>query len=300
MKNFNQLPSQEIKTENRTVSVFLKDSLNIDQKVVEAFGEEWSKFYEFSDEDIEAVGNEYFDIIPEGIINKDTYVLDVGCGTGRWTKYLQSKVNFVEAIDPSNAIFYADKLLNKISNVRLSKASADNIPFDDETFDLGMSIGVLHHIPDTQKAMSDCVKKVKIGGYFYTYLYYNFENRGVLFKSIFLVSSGIRKIVCLMPSAVKKIICDIIAVILYLPFVFLGKILHGIGFKKLAQKLPLSYYQDKSFFIIRNDALDRFGTSLEQRFSREEILKMMKVSGLDEIIIADTEPCWHAIGKRIK
>ena len=294
------MPSQEIKTDNRIISVFLKDSSNIDHKVVKSFGEEWEKFYDFSDEDIKAIGDEYFDIIPEGVINNNTYVLDVGCGTGRWTKYLQSKVKFIEAIDPSNAIFYADKLLNDVSNVRLSKAPADNIPFEDETFDLGMSIGVLHHIPDTQKAMTDCVKKVKIGGYFYTYLYYDFENRGLLFKSIFLFSSILRKTVCLLPSSIKKIICDLIAIILYLPFVFLGNILKNIGFTSLAKKVPLSYYQDKSFFIIRNDALDRFGTSLEQRFSREEVFKMMKASGLDNIIIADTEPCWHAIGKRIK
>jgi 2-polyprenyl-3-methyl-5-hydroxy-6-metoxy-1,4-benzoquinol methylase len=35
-----------------------------------------------------------------------------------------------------------------------------------EPFDFAMSIGVLHHIPNTQKAMNNCVKKVKLGGYF--------------------------------------------------------------------------------------------------------------------------------------
>lgn len=45
-------------------------------------------------------------------------------------------------------------------------ASTDNIPFNDETFDFGMSIGVLHHIPNTQKALRDCVKKIKMGDTF--------------------------------------------------------------------------------------------------------------------------------------
>ncbi|MFZ1496054.1 MAG: class I SAM-dependent methyltransferase, partial [Saprospiraceae bacterium] len=128
---------------------------NIDQEVVDGFGEEWEKFFEFSNEDIMQLGNDYFGFLSEKVINKDTTMLDVGCGTGRWTKYLASKVKFVEAIDPSKAIFYADHLLSNMDNVRLSIASTENIPFDDNTFDFVMSVGVLHHIPDTQKAMMD-------------------------------------------------------------------------------------------------------------------------------------------------
>jgi ubiquinone/menaquinone biosynthesis C-methylase UbiE len=86
-------------------------------------------------------------------------------------------------------------LLADNNNVRLTQASTDNLPFKDETFDFAMSIGVLHHIPDTQKAMSDCVKKVKIGGHFYTYLYYDFENKSSLFKFVFQLSTIVRKII---------------------------------------------------------------------------------------------------------
>jgi hypothetical protein len=73
-----------------------------------------------------------------------------------------------------------------------------------------------------------------------------------------------------------------------------------VGLNKIADKLPLNIYQNQSFFVIRNDALNRFGTSLEQRFSRKQIMEMMANSGLGEIIIADTLPYWHAVGKRIK
>ena len=155
----------------------------------------------------------------------------------------------MEAIDPSDAIFTADKLIGPADNVRLAKASIDNIPFDDETFDFAMSIGVLHHIPDTQKAMIDCVKKVKIGGYFYTYLYYNFENREPFFKLIFLIVNSIRKVTSKLPMKLKKIICDIIAVLVYMPVVLFGRFLKLIGLKKLADKLSLSHYQETNFFL---------------------------------------------------
>ncbi|MEO7309806.1 MAG: class I SAM-dependent methyltransferase [Chitinophagaceae bacterium] len=95
----------------------------------------------------------YSDIIDERMVTQNTYGIDIECGTGRWTKFLLDKLGFMEAIDPSDTIFPIDKLLGQKINVRLSKGSTDNIPFDDETFNLGMSIGVLHQTPNTLKTV---------------------------------------------------------------------------------------------------------------------------------------------------
>ena len=67
-------------------------------------------------------------------------------------------------MDPSKAIYAAANLTKDIPGIHLIKASAENIPFEDETFDLVISLGVLHHIPDTQKALNTIVKKVNKGG----------------------------------------------------------------------------------------------------------------------------------------
>ena len=298
MKNYNQIPMEIISTSNKNISVFNTDGKNIDKEVVETFGEEWLKFNAFSEKDILVAGNEYFDILNENVINKDSYILDIGCGTGRWSKYLSSKVGFVEAIDPSNAVFAANKLLENINNIRITKASVDNIPFEDDTFDFAMSIGVLHHIPDTQQAMKDAVKKVKIGGYFYCYLYYNLESRGLIFKNLFALSTKVRNKVSKMNSNNKKIVCDLIAIFFYMPFVLITRVLNFFKLNKLSKKIPLNDYSNKSFFIIRNDALDRFGTTLEQRFSKKQVVEMMENSGLKEIIVSNGSPFYHAIGKR--
>jgi hypothetical protein len=61
---------------------------------------------------------------------------------------------------------------------------------------------------------------------------------------------------------------------------------------------PLSPYRDLSFYTMRTDALDRFGTRLEQRFSRAEIESMMKNAGLEEIRFSEREPFWVACGRR--
>ncbi|RYY01125.1 MAG: class I SAM-dependent methyltransferase [Gammaproteobacteria bacterium] len=301
-KEYSLTPSTSVQSVHREIAVFdyQKGNENIDHSVVESFGEEWKKFHRFSDKEIDTDAKKYFDIVTDEMLNRNSYAVDLGCGTGRWTKYLSEKAGFIEAIDPSEAIFAADKLIGPIPNVRLTKASIENTPFPDETFDFGMSIGVLHHIPNTEKALHDCVKKIKIGGYFYTYLYYNFENRGSAFKTLFQLVNGVRKITSRLPMRSKKFVCDVIAFTVYLPVVTVGRAMNAFGLKTLARKMPLSHYQTNSFFWMRTDALDRFGTTLEQRFSQEDIRKMMTDAGLIDIKISDQMPYWHAVGKRIR
>jgi len=300
-KAYNQSPVEIYKTGNREVMSFSTDidGRNIDESVIKSFGEEWQKFYDFKDDELEKIGSGYFDIITDEMVNKSSYCIDIGCGTGRWSKYLHSKAAFIECVDPSDAIFVADKVLSGIRNVRLSKASTDNIPFDDETFDFGMSVGVLHHIPDTGKALKDCVKKIKKGGHFYIYLYYALDNRGPVYKTIFFFVDTLRRAISSLPGRLKKIVCDLVAIGVYMPIVLFGRLIKFLGFKSIAKRMPLSGYHDRSFFVIRNDALDRFGTKLEQRFTKSEIIALMQRAGLANIVVSDKFPYWHAIGKRI-
>ena len=297
-KNYNKHPDKIIKTSEREIGIFNIDGQNIDKKVVHEFGEEWLKFNDFSEHTINNISAEYFDIIDEKIVNDKTYVLDIGCGTGRFTRYLSRRAGFIEAVDPSAAIFAADRLLGSIKNVRLTKASVETLPFDDETFDFVMSIGVLHHIPGTFRAKQDCIKKVKRGGYFYVYLYYNLDNRGWLYKMFFTISDLIRRVVSRLPDKLKRFMCDVLAVIIYMPLILWVRFLVFLGLKRTAKKMLLAAYENKSFYVIRNDALDRFGTRLEQRFSEEQVKQMMRDAGLSEIVVSPNTPYYHAVGKK--
>ena len=268
---------------------------NIDWCTVDSFGSEWEKFNAFTTQEIEQIGNDYFDIIPKNLLN-DAMVLDMGCGSGRWSKFLAKKVKFIEAIDPSESVITACSMLQDESNVRVTQASSNNIPFPDESFDLVISLGVLHHIPDTQKAMDDCVKKIKNGGVFLVYLYYDLDNRGFVFKLIFKISALFRAGISKCPAAIKKTLCDLIALIIYWPFSRISALFKTLGSKSFYKKIPLSYYGDKSMTILRNDSLDRFGTPLEQRFSKQEINIMMEKSGLTDMVFSQNAPYWHAMG----
>lgn len=299
MLKFNIKTDKVVKVDNnKDVHVFNTEDDNIDQVTVESFGEEWSKFNYFDEKEIENIGNEYFDIVDFSKYDEQSKVLDVGCGTGRWSIYLSSKFSNVYAMDPSKAIYAAANLTKDIPGIHLIKASAENIPFEDETFDLVISLGVLHHIPDTQKALNTIVKKVNKGGQCLIYLYYALDNRSFFYKMIFYISSFFRFFISKSPSFFKKIICDIIAIFVYLPFIFLSKLVKTILGEKWGNKIPLSYYSNKSFNVIRNDALDRFGTPLEQRFSKKQIEKMMQKAGLYDIKFSNNQPYWHVMGQK--
>ena len=294
-------PLYILKAGGKDIASFISGSeQNIDKKTVESFGEEWTKFDSFSTEEIKNAGDQYFDIVSDKVLNKNTIVLDLGCGTGRWSKYIGDKAGFIEAIDPSAAVFAAQHLTSDMTNIRITQASSDNIPFADESFDLMMSLGVLHHIPDTEMALKCGVKKVKKGGYVLLYLYYALDNRSIVFRSIFYASAILRHIISSFPSFPKKVLCDLIAIFIYMPFVIVSKVIKVMApNSRFYNKIPLSYYIDKSFNIIRNDALDRFGTPLEQRFSRQQIDQMMTNSGLTNIVFSENMPYWHVIGRKL-
>jgi SAM-dependent methyltransferase len=273
---------------------------NIDPKTVSSFGEEWNAFHGFSESDIIISGDKYFDIVTDEMLNKESLVIDIGCGSGRFIKYLKGRYKKIVGLDPSSAIFVADNLLGEDGSIELVQASTDNIPYPDSYFDFGYSLGVFHHIPDTQKALSDSVKKIKPGGYFLLYLYYSLDNRSFLFKLLFHISNAVRLVVSKLPARIKKFVCDVLAVVFYMPFVGLCRLLKVIGIpQRIRRKIPLQAYEDQSFYIIRNDSLDRFGTSLEQRFSRAETKEMMENAGLTQVNFSERIPYWHAVGKKI-
>lgn len=289
----------EIKTTNRTIKSYSLPGTNLDEETVKSFGEEWNYFHGFSDDDIKTAGDKYFDIVTDQMLNKSSNVIDIGCGSGRFIKYLKGRYGSITGVDPSSAIFAADKLLENDKDVELVQASTDNIPFADGHFDFGYSLGVLHHIPDTRKALNDSVRKIKPGGYFLLYLYYSLDNRSLPFKALFHLSNSIRWGVSKLPRAAKKGVCDTLAVVFYMPFVGLCRLAKLVGVpEKYRKSIPLQAYEDQSFYIIRNDSLDRFGTPLEQRFSRKEMEDMMIQAGLTDIQFSENIPYWHAVGKK--
>ena len=272
---------------------------NRDDKVVDGFGQEWSAF---DDAGAKAEGLErnfaaYFANFPWAKLPALAKGFDLGCGSGRWARLVAPRVGELHCIDASHeALAVARNNLQGIPQARFHLASVEAIPLPDDSMDFGYSLGVLHHVPDTAAGIAACVRKLRRGAPFLVYLYYAFDNRPGWFRAIWKASDLARCLICGLPFGLKRVVCEFLATIVYWPLARLALAGQVIGLN--VGNWPLSAYRKSSFYVMRNDSLDRFGTRLEQRFTRRDIESMMRVAGLEQIEFSEAEPFWCAVGYR--
>lgn len=270
---------------------------NIDLKTVKGFGEEWSAFdqEELPPAEQLRVFNEYFSVFPFEKLATSAEGFDLGCGTGRWASLLAERVGLLHCIDPADkALAVARERLAHLRNVQFHHASASDIPLADGSQDFGYSLGVLHHIPNPEAAMASCVQKLKPGAPFLTYLYYALENRPAWYRSIWKGSDALRRSISRMPFGLRKAVTTVIAASVYFPIARFARAAELAGAD--VRQFPLMIYRKSSFYTMRTDALDRFGTRLEHRFSRSELQAMMERCGLIDIRFREEMPHWVACG----
>ena len=268
---------------------------NIDKKVIEEFGEEWTKF-DYSRIDVKKLNenfNQYFSIFPWDKLPKNAVGFDMGCGTGRWAQFVAPKVKTLNCIEPSDAINVAKKNLIKNKNIAFFRETTENCSLNLASQDFGYCLGVLHHIPDTQKALKDCTRLLKTGAPILLYLYYSFENKPIWFKFLWKVSDYIRKFISISPKPVKHFLAAFIALSVYFPLSRLAYILEKVGLN--VENIPLADYRQKPFYQCKNDSLDRFGTRLEQRFSKSQITDMLTNAGCSGIQFSSSTPFWCCV-----
>jgi SAM-dependent methyltransferase len=272
---------------------------NLDPKTIEGFGQEWSAYDQsgLPTEEHARLFQSYFSCFPFDRLPADSEGFDLGCGSGRWAQLAAPRVGMLHCIDPAAAALeVAKKKVGGMPNVRFHLAAVDEIPLPDDSQDFGYSLGVLHHIPNTEAALRSCVRKLKPGAPFLLYLYYRFDNRPSWFKALWSVTDVARAGISRMPFRLRRSVATTIAALIYLPLARTAAALERRG--RDVANYPLAAYRHNSFYTMRTDALDRFGTRLEQRFTREEISGMMQRTGLGDIVFSEHTPYWVACGYR--
>ena len=77
-----------------------------------------------------------------------------------------------------------------------------------------------------------------------------------------------------MPFSLRYFFSQLIAFFVYIPLSRFSLILDKMGLnEKYLEIIPLSFYRNRTIYTIRTDALDRFGTRLEKRFSKKKYIK---------------------------
>jgi len=203
-------------------------------------------------------------------------------------------LTYLADVDPSDeALAVARSNLASFGNVRFHRAGVDALPFADDSLDFAFSLGVLHHVPDTAAAIRTVAAKLKPGAPFLVYLYYAFDNRPYWFRLLWRASDVLRRVVSRLPFALRYAASQVLATSVYWPLARTALLLDRLG--RLPAPWPLAYYRDKSFYVMRTDALDRFGTKLEQRFTRRHIREMLEMSGFMDVRFSEAPPFWCAV-----
>tara|TARA_Y100000991_G_scaffold190536_1_gene156991 strand:- start:24 stop:854 length:831 start_codon:yes stop_codon:yes gene_type:complete len=267
------------------------------KSVINSFGDEWIRFDQdkfLSNSERKSQFLRYFNTPHFEKLKsfESIKAIDVGAGSGRWSKEIFNhlRISRLTLIEPSESFMQLKNIFYKNNKVKLIRSSIDNLlddyPYLKGSFNLVYCFGVLHHTNSIEENFSKICNLVEPNGIIFCYLYYNLDNRNFIYKALFLLTIIPRTIISRLPNKLKNIICDFIAIFVYLPFIKLAKI-----FPK-NNNMPLHGYIDRSFFSIRTDSRDRFGTKIERRISKKKIMELCKKNSLKEIYFSEKYPFW--------
>lgn len=275
------------------------NSPNVDRRLVKGFGHEWSRFTNeaLSDAELHEMLDLYTKVFPWDDLPPDAEGFDAGCGSGRWARFFAPRVGLLHCVDASEAALdVARETLARNANVEFHHEDLSSLSLSDRSCDFGYCLGVLHHIPDTEHALATCVAKLKPGAPFLVYLYYDLGGRGWLQRRLFNVATMVRAVVARLPPRARAVVADVLAAIVYWPLARFSRLYERVGLDP--SPIPLCQYRNRSFYVMRNDSLDRFGTRLEKRYSKDEVRVLLEGAGLVNVQFADGPPWWVAVGWR--
>ncbi|MBQ4568190.1 MAG: class I SAM-dependent methyltransferase [Desulfovibrio sp.] len=124
-------------------------------------------------------------------VRKDACILDVGCGPGFWVRFfLRRGFQRVWACDLTPQAVRLTRTSLDIFGLRtegtIQEGNAEQLPYEDATFDHVNCQGVIHHTPDTEQCVREFFRVLKPGGTVCFSVYYkNFILRHpALFRTV--------------------------------------------------------------------------------------------------------------------
>jgi L-malate glycosyltransferase len=254
-----------------------------------SFGYEWTHFHRWQDSG-EVSFRTYFETADLAAL-AGARVLDAGCGMGRHARQLAAHARQVIAVDFSRAIEQAAMNTREVGNVDCVQADLLRLPFPDGTFDYVYSLGVLHHLGNTESAVRSLVAALKPGGRLRVYMYW--KRRGGVGAVLRLVSA-VRPLTTRLPFRLLRWLCWTLSAAVWVAVILPYRLLAAAGVRGMA-RWPLFVYTKYPFRILYNDQFDRFSAPLEKRYESKEVSALLESAGLRDVRV-DARFGWIAEG----
>lgn len=222
--------------------------------------------------------------------------LDAGCGFGRHAYYASGLGAEIVAVDFSQAIESAARVLEGRPNVHLVQANLYRLPFRPGTFDFIYSLGVLHHLPDPEAGFRALVPLLKPGGTMLIWVYSN--TRRWINRTLELV----RSVTTRLPAPVVRAVSLAAGVVDYGGFVIPYKALRAVPqlgpqIERIAWK-RVKLYSRYPFEVTWADWFDRLAAPYRAYYDGPTLQRWLAETRLTNTHVSPTEAYgWRAYGQ---
>jgi SAM-dependent methyltransferase len=264
---------------------------DLSRRTQASFGYEWTHFNDWQKSGATNFSDYFQGIDLDSLQN--SLVLDAGCGMGRHVRQVAPHARHVVAVDFSGAIDQAARNTAESPNVDCLQADLLALPLADGVFDFIYSLGVLHHLELTERALEALVRKLRPGGRIRIYLYW--KRHGWTGRLLAAVTAA-RRVTTRLPFPALRMLCGLLSVGLFGGVVLPYRMLLSAGIRGI-EEWPLFVYSRYPFNVLYNDQFDRFSAPLEKRYDEPEVRELLQRAGLVDVMV---RPCfgWIADGSK--
>ncbi len=223
---------------------------------------------------------------PSDLRNK--WVLDAGCGAGRFAEVALDAGAHVVAVDMSGSVDVCYELLHERYPDRLHLVQADllQLPFAPQSFDCVYCIGVLQHTPDPPEALRKVADRVKPGGKLAVWIY---EFRANTFFGVYAWKYSLRPITKRMGYRFNLVFSFLLALSLWplwYPLSFLGRIgKFFLFFLPVAARAYVGFgrHPGRQFRCVWLDTFDMYSPAYDSPQPAERIRKILDECGIKQV-----------------
>jgi SAM-dependent methyltransferase/uncharacterized protein YbaR (Trm112 family) len=213
---------------------------------------------------------------------KGKWVLDAGCGSGRFAEIAASKGSQLIALDYSSAVDAArNNLIDRFPDVQFIQGDILNLPFAPESLDFVYSIGVLQHTPSPSRCVTELIQRVKQNGRFCFTIY------GRKWFTLFYSKYLIRPITKRMPQKLLLRLIELSMPVLFPVTDLLFRLPFGLG-KIFSFLIPVATYVGRTQFTREQryeeailDTFDMLSPTFDQPMSVVELKAALAEAGIE-------------------